>query len=199
MGGRGDRRQIADVSRRIAILAFGGGERILERSSGEGVRQTSWLVRSVERWNDVRGHGGFHRWRDGNVSDGRNAAKSIQHFAKSFRKELANGLFDRGKFVLLVSAHATLLATSLRVYVYTHEPRTFHRTIKLEYELLFQPDPNILEAETPQGLIRGHAYSITRVKHVEIQTPNQYGRIPLLRLRNPWGNEAEWNGPWSDQ
>ncbi|XP_076548856.1 calpain A isoform X3 [Osmia lignaria lignaria] len=62
-----------------------------------------------------------------------------------------------------------------------------------------EPDPNVLEAETPQGLIRGHAYSITRVKHVEIQTPNQYGRIPLLRLRNPWGNEAEWNGPWSDQ
>ncbi|XP_025262663.1 calpain-A isoform X5 [Camponotus floridanus] len=62
-----------------------------------------------------------------------------------------------------------------------------------------EPDPNILEAETPQGLIRGHAYSITHVKHVEIQTPNQHGTIPLLRLRNPWGNEAEWNGPWSDQ
>ncbi|XP_031840305.1 calpain A isoform X4 [Nomia melanderi] len=62
-----------------------------------------------------------------------------------------------------------------------------------------EPDPNVLEAETPQGLIRGHAYSITRVKYVEIQTPNQYGKIPLLRLRNPWGNEAEWNGPWSDQ
>ncbi|XP_029176499.1 calpain-A isoform X5 [Nylanderia fulva] len=62
-----------------------------------------------------------------------------------------------------------------------------------------EPDPNIVEAETPQGLIRGHAYSVTRVKHVEIQTPNQYGTIPLLRLRNPWGNEAEWNGPWSDQ
>ncbi|XP_015594777.1 calpain-A isoform X6 [Cephus cinctus] len=61
------------------------------------------------------------------------------------------------------------------------------------------PDPNILEAETPQGLIRGHAYSITRVKYVDIATPNQVGKIPLLRLRNPWGNEAEWNGPWSDQ
>lgn len=24
------------------------------------------------------------------------------------------------------------------------------------------------------------------------------GKIPLLRIRNPWGNEAEWNGPWSD-
>ncbi|XP_076636456.1 calpain-A-like isoform X4 [Colletes latitarsis] len=62
-----------------------------------------------------------------------------------------------------------------------------------------EPDPNVLEAKTPQGLIRGHAYSITRVKYVDIQTPNRYGRIPLLRLRNPWGNEEEWNGPWSDQ
>ncbi|XP_063995560.1 calpain-A-like isoform X2 [Diachasmimorpha longicaudata] len=61
-----------------------------------------------------------------------------------------------------------------------------------------KPDPNVPEAVTPQGLIRGHAYSITRVKYVDIQTPNQPGRIPLLRLRNPWGNEAEWNGPWSD-
>lgn len=62
-----------------------------------------------------------------------------------------------------------------------------------------EPDPNVLEAETPEGLIRGHAYSITKVKFVDIQTPNTSGKIPLLRLRNPWGNEAEWNGPWSDQ
>ena len=20
----------------------------------------------------------------------------------------------------------------------------------------------------------------------------------MVRIRNPWGNEAEWNGPWSD-
>ena len=24
------------------------------------------------------------------------------------------------------------------------------------------------------------------------------GEFPLVRIRNPWGNEAEWNGPWSD-
>ncbi|TRY70816.1 hypothetical protein TCAL_10003 [Tigriopus californicus] len=24
------------------------------------------------------------------------------------------------------------------------------------------------------------------------------GQIPLVRIRNPWGNEAEWNGAWSD-
>nr|XP_023027793.1 calpain-A-like isoform X3 [Leptinotarsa decemlineata] len=61
-----------------------------------------------------------------------------------------------------------------------------------------EPDPNITEAQTPEGLIRGHAYSITRVQYVDIQTPNVTGKIPLLRLRNPWGNESEWNGAWSD-
>lgn len=62
-----------------------------------------------------------------------------------------------------------------------------------------EPDPNVTEAETPQGLIRGHAYSITKACYVDIVTPNTTGKIPLLRLRNPWGNEAEWNGPWSDK
>ncbi|XP_050311774.1 calpain-A-like isoform X2 [Anthonomus grandis grandis] len=61
-----------------------------------------------------------------------------------------------------------------------------------------EPDPHVVEAETPEGLVRGHAYSITRVQYVDIQTPNVTGKIPLLRLRNPWGNESEWNGAWSD-
>ena len=62
-----------------------------------------------------------------------------------------------------------------------------------------QPDPNILEAQTPEGLIKGHAYSITKVKYVDIHTPRSSGKIPLIRVRNPWGNEAEWNGAWSDK
>ncbi|XP_017468261.1 PREDICTED: calpain-A [Rhagoletis zephyria] len=61
-----------------------------------------------------------------------------------------------------------------------------------------EPDPNVLEAETPQGLIRGHAYSITQVCLIDISVPNRQGKIPMIRMRNPWGNEAEWNGPWSD-
>ncbi|XP_026279609.1 calpain-A isoform X4 [Frankliniella occidentalis] len=62
-----------------------------------------------------------------------------------------------------------------------------------------EPDPHVTEARTSSGLVKGHAYSITRVQYVDVQTPRQSGRIPLIRLRNPWGNEAEWNGPWSDQ
>jgi calpain, invertebrate len=62
-----------------------------------------------------------------------------------------------------------------------------------------EADPKVTEAVTPQGLVRGHAYSITKVAMVDIITPNTKGKIPLLRLRNPWGNEEEWIGPWSDK
>ena len=67
------------------------------------------------------------------------------------------------------------------------------------YHFVFQPDPNIVEMKTPEGLVRGHAYSITKIIYMDITTPNTTGKIPLLRLRNPWGNEDEWNGPWSDK
>lgn len=60
-----------------------------------------------------------------------------------------------------------------------------------------EPDPHQVEAETPQGLIRGHAYSITEIKTIDIETPTVSGVIPLLRVRNPWGNEGKiicvWN------
>jgi calpain len=31
-----------------------------------------------------------------------------------------------------------------------------------------------------------------------LQLKTLLGKIPLIRIRNPWGNETEWNGPWSD-
>lgn len=44
-------------------------------------------------------------------------------------------------------------------------------------------DPNVTEARQDNGLVRGHAYSITAVHAV--QTPR--GLTTLLRIRNPWG------------
>ncbi|XP_038217043.1 calpain-B isoform X1 [Zerene cesonia] len=91
------------------------------------------------------------------------------------------------------------------MYEMSELPPNFYTILLKAYErnslmgCSIEPDPNILEAETPVGLIRGHAYSVTRVKYVDIETPGRAGKIPLLRLRNPWGNEAEWNGPWSDK
>ncbi|XP_069118054.1 calpain-B-like isoform X11 [Argopecten irradians] len=60
-------------------------------------------------------------------------------------------------------------------------------------------DPSQLEAVKDNGLVMGHAYSITAVKLVDIKTPRTSGRIPMVRVRNPWGNEAEWKGAWSDK
>ncbi|KAI2805674.1 Calpain-1 catalytic subunit [Blomia tropicalis] len=60
-------------------------------------------------------------------------------------------------------------------------------------------DSSQMEAVLPNGLIKGHAYSITSVKFVQIDHLKVQGKIPLIRIRNPWGNEAEWNGAWSDK
>ena len=60
------------------------------------------------------------------------------------------------------------------------------------------PDPNEVEAKTDVGLIRGHAYSVTKVVHIKIEKEGKTECLPLLRVRNPWGNSAEWKGKWSD-
>ncbi|KAL3874803.1 hypothetical protein ACJMK2_037772 [Sinanodonta woodiana] len=60
-------------------------------------------------------------------------------------------------------------------------------------------DENELEARLSNGLVVGHAYSITAVKMMEIKTPRVTGKIAMVRVRNPWGNEAEWKGAWSDK
>lgn len=62
-----------------------------------------------------------------------------------------------------------------------------------------EADEKIVEAITPQGLVKGHAYSITKVQMINISTPNKSGKIQVIRMRNPWGNEVEWNGAWSDK
>ncbi|KAH1181094.1 calpain-12-like [Mauremys mutica] len=50
-----------------------------------------------------------------------------------------------------------------------------------------------MEGHTPEGLVKGHAYSITGVRKLD----HGGKRLKLLRLRNPWG-KVEWNGRWSD-
>ncbi|KAK9692429.1 hypothetical protein RND81_09G263800 [Saponaria officinalis] len=40
------------------------------------------------------------------------------------------------------------------------------------------------------GIVQGHAYSILQVREIDSHK--------LVQIRNPWANEVEWNGPWSD-
>ena len=65
----------------------------------------------------------------------------------------------------------------------------------------FQAKAEEMEAKLDNGLIKGHAYSVTDVKTVTIGSglidffKNE--TIDMIRLRNPWG-QKEWNGSWSD-
>ncbi|XP_078256087.1 calpain-2 catalytic subunit-like [Rhinoraja longicauda] len=50
------------------------------------------------------------------------------------------------------------------------------------------------ERRLDSGLVMTHAYSLTAAEEVECQ--NQVEE--LVRVRNPWGNDVEWKGAWSD-
>ena len=43
-----------------------------------------------------------------------------------------------------------------------------------------EPDPNVTEARMDEGLVRGHAYSITKAVNAQIETPLASGQIPLI-------------------
>jgi len=57
------------------------------------------------------------------------------------------------------------------------------------------PPGGAIEGKLSNGLIQGHAYSMTAVRDVKTKS---YGQVQLVRIRNPWGNSAEWTGRWSD-
>ncbi|XP_047318032.1 calpain-type cysteine protease DEK1-like isoform X2 [Impatiens glandulifera] len=65
--------------------------------------------------------------------------------------------------------------------------------------LRFKQDGFLLGAGSPSGsdvhvfssgIVQGHAYSLLQVREVDGHK--------LVQVRNPWANEVEWNGPWSD-
>ena len=60
---------------------------------------------------------------------------------------------------------------------------------------VFQPDPNEREAKMSNGLVKGHAYAVTAAVRVKLTNEEI---VQLVRCRNPWGNEVEWTGAWSD-
>ncbi len=57
------------------------------------------------------------------------------------------------------------------------------------------PDPSIKEARLSNGLVKGHAFTLTSVALVDLDGSTER----VVRVRNPWGDSVEWNGDWSDR
>ena len=57
------------------------------------------------------------------------------------------------------------------------------------------PNPRVKEARLSNGLVMGHAYTVTKVAALEMGSRE----VRIIRVRNPWGNEVEWKGAWSDK
>jgi len=55
-----------------------------------------------------------------------------------------------------------------------------------------------MEKERSDGLVERHAYSLIAVSEIPLEDGSG-GSVRLVQLRNPWGNDREWNGDWSDK
>lgn len=47
----------------------------------------------------------------------------------------------------------------------------------------------------PCGLITKHCYALIDIRRLKMDD----GQVHLIRLKNPWSNDVEWNGPWSNE
>ena len=72
------------------------------------------------------------------------------------------------------------------------------RAIKSLYEeghLLGAGSPSGSDTDVSSlGIVQGHAYAILQVR----EESDANGTHQLVQLRNPWGNDVEWKGDWSD-
>ncbi|XP_056022361.1 calpain-9-like isoform X1 [Ostrea edulis] len=55
------------------------------------------------------------------------------------------------------------------------------------------------EQKLTNGLVAGHAYSVTDLREILLMSDNREMPITLIRVRNPWGNKVEWKGSWGDR
>jgi calpain, invertebrate len=52
------------------------------------------------------------------------------------------------------------------------------------------------DGDESNGIINGHAYSVTDARTINAGLKNQ---VKVVRIKNPWSNEVEWNGPFADK
>lgn len=52
------------------------------------------------------------------------------------------------------------------------------------------------EENFAKGIVEGHAYSVTKAHVLNAGSKKE---VKVVRIKNPWSNETEWNGPFADK
>ncbi|XP_044283303.1 calpain-6 isoform X2 [Varanus komodoensis] len=120
--------------------------------------------------------------------DSGNAAEAIVDFTGAVAESID---LVEGKYNYDIFKQAKLFATLLKV----------HRRGGLISAYIRAQSPSDFEVETIVGLVKSHAYSVTKVLKMNLgENPvvcAKSEKLFMIRLRNPWGKK-EWNGAWSD-
>ncbi|KAG8448049.1 hypothetical protein GDO86_015227 [Hymenochirus boettgeri] len=121
--------------------------------------------------------------------DGGNTAEAIVDFTGAVVETFD---LDQGQYRTKLTEHAKLFSELL----------TVHRRGGLISCYIKSSSINDMEAVTPFGLVKDHAYSVTEIKKVPVGKKNlcfgTSNKLFMIRMRNPWG-KREWRGPWSDE
>lgn len=119
----------------------------------------------------------------------------------SLWKELAKCFFSRRGGDLSAKKRSTALVRHLpsacRPARFAHlrgDIRTLLLTLLPTARVLKATEQS--EALLPNGLVCGHAYTVSDVEKLQLHDKST---VTLVRVRNPWGNQIEWKGAWSDR
>jgi calpain-15 len=100
------------------------------------------------------------------------------------------------------TAHASQHMIGLPAFTYSHTDlkvnvdkfwKSLMKFDKMNFVMLSSSTAGTND-EYVDGIVQGHAYALLSVHQFEAHGSTQ----KLIKMRNPWGKQGEWNGDWSD-
>uniref|UniRef100_A0A8C7FI68 Calpain-3 n=1 Tax=Oncorhynchus kisutch TaxID=8019 RepID=A0A8C7FI68_ONCKI len=153
----------------------------------------------------------YGEWVDVVVDDRIPTSNNQLVFTKSFRKnEFWSALLEKAYAKLHGSYEALKGGNTLEAmedftggvtefFEMSEAPKELYKIMKkaLERGSLMGCSIDVSQStETANGLVRGHAYSITALEECDKLKVTKDTKIRLVQMRNPWGMVL-WKGPWN--
>ncbi|GFV81217.1 calpain-A [Trichonephila clavipes] len=109
-----------------------------------------------------------------------------------------DGILDHKLYIDILNNNLKESAKKLGLdgnFIFQQENDPKHTARNVKMCVFFIGDWKETRKADANGLVSGHAYTISAVATVKLSTGSE---AYLVRIRNPWGNDTEWNGQWND-